>query len=78
MGHIARMEDTRNACNILVGKPEGKRPRGRRRHRWEGNIREIVWGGVGWVHLAQDRDQWRARVNTHLRGPYKARDFFIS
>jgi hypothetical protein len=51
----------RNAYNDFVGKYEGKRPRGRPRHRWENKIRmdleEIGWEGVGWLHLAQDRDQ---------------------
>jgi hypothetical protein len=51
-----------------VGKPEGKRPIGRPRRRWEYNIkmnlREIGWGGMDWIDLAQDRDQWRALVNT--------------
>jgi hypothetical protein len=51
-----------------VGKPEGKRPLGRFRHRWEENIRmdlrEIGWGGMDRIDLAQDRDQWRALVNT--------------
>jgi hypothetical protein len=46
-----------------VGKPEGKRPLGRPRRRWEDNI-EIGWGGMEWIDLAQDRDQWRAVVNT--------------
>jgi hypothetical protein len=50
-----------------MGKPEGKRPLGRPRHRWEDNIemdlREIGWGGMGWIHLAQYRYQWRAHVN---------------
>jgi hypothetical protein len=49
-----------------VGKPEGKRPLGRPRHRWEDNIkrdREIGWGGMDWFELAQDGDQWRALVN---------------
>jgi hypothetical protein len=54
------------AKSILVGKPEGKRPLGRRR--WVDNIkmdlREIGWNGVDWIDLAQDRDQWRALVNT--------------
>jgi len=57
-----------NAYNILVGNHEEKRPLGRPRRRWEGNIRmnfrEIGWKGVDWIHLAQDRDQWRILVNT--------------
>jgi hypothetical protein len=62
------MRETRNAYRILVGKPEGKRPLGRQRRRWVDNIkidvRERGWDGVGWIDLAQDRDQWRALVNT--------------
>jgi hypothetical protein len=62
------MEDLRNACKVLVGKPEGKRPLTRPRRRWEENIRmdlsEVRWEGVDWMHLAQSRDQWRAVVNT--------------
>jgi hypothetical protein len=73
--HVARMGEKRNTCRILVGKPKGKRPLGRPRCRWEENIkidlREIVWGGMDWIDLAQDRDQWRALVNTvmNLRVP---------
>jgi hypothetical protein len=65
----------RNAYRILVGKPEGKRPLGRPKRRWVDNIRmdlgEIGWDGVDWADLAQDRDQWRALVNTvmNLRVP---------
>jgi hypothetical protein len=62
------MEELRNAYEVLVGKPEGKRPFGRPRRRWEANIRmdlrEIVWKGVDWMHLDQDRDQWQDLVNT--------------
>jgi hypothetical protein len=58
----------RNAYRILVGKPEGKGPLGRPRHRWVDNIkmdlREIGWGGVDWIDLTRDRDQWRALVST--------------
>jgi hypothetical protein len=74
-GHIARMGETRNAYRTLVGKPEGKRPQGRPRRRWVDNIkidlRGIGWDGMDWIHLAQDRDQWRALVNTvmNLRVP---------
>jgi hypothetical protein len=61
------MGEKRNAYSILVGKPEGKRPLGRPRRRWVDNIkidlREIGWGGMDWIDLAQDWDQWRALVN---------------
>jgi hypothetical protein len=58
-----------------VGNPEGKTPLGRTRRRWVDNIkmnlREIGWNGMGWIDLAQDRDQWRALVNAvmNLRVP---------
>jgi hypothetical protein len=76
-GHVARTGERRNAYRILVGTPEGKRPLGRPRRRWEDNIRmdlrEIGWGGSGvdWIDLSEDRDQWRALVNTvmNLRVP---------
>jgi hypothetical protein len=70
VGHVARMGEMRNAYRILVGKPEGKRPLGRPRRKWENNtcikmdIRETGWSGMDWIDLAQDRDQWRALVNT--------------
>jgi hypothetical protein len=54
------MRDMRNAYNILVGKPEGKRPHGRLRRKWKDNIRmdlwETGWKGVDWIHLPQDGD----------------------
>jgi hypothetical protein len=57
----------------LVGKPEEKRPLGKPRHRWEDNIRmdlgEIGWGGVDWIHLTQDRDQFWALVNIIINLP---------
>jgi hypothetical protein len=67
-GHVARMGEGRNVYRVLVGKPEGKRPLQRPRRRWEYGIkmdlREVGWGGgVEWIHLAQDRDRWRAVVN---------------
>jgi hypothetical protein len=74
-GHVARIGEKRNACRILVGKPEGKRPLGRPRPRWVDNIRmdlrEIGWDDVDWIDLAQDRDQCRALVSTvmNLRVP---------
>jgi hypothetical protein len=74
-GHMACMGEVRGTYNILVGRPEGRRPLGRPRRRWENNIkmdlREIGFGDVDWVYLAQDRDRWRALVNTvmNLRVP---------
>jgi hypothetical protein len=67
-GHVARMEAKRNAYRILMGKPEGKRPLERPRCRGVDTIkmdlRETGWGGMDWIDLAQDRDPWRALVNT--------------
>jgi hypothetical protein len=58
----------RNICMIFVGNPEGKRPLGRARHRWEDNIKmdliEIEFGGLVWIVIGQVKDQWRALVNT--------------
>jgi hypothetical protein len=74
-GHVTRMGWRRNVYRLLVEKPEGKRPLGRRRRRWVNNIkknlREVGWGGTDWIDLAQDRDQWRALVNMlmNLRVP---------
>jgi hypothetical protein len=69
-GHVARMGEKRNAYRLLVGKPEGKRPLGRPSRRWANNIRmdlvEVGWGEVDWIGLAQDRDRWRALVNSVL------------
>jgi hypothetical protein len=67
------MGEVRGAYNILVGRPEGRRPLGRPRRRWEGNIK-LDLGEIGfrdWIHLAQDRDRWRALVSTviNLRVP---------
>jgi len=66
-GHVARMGERRGVYRVLVGKPEGKRPLGRSRRRWEDNIKlglhEVGCGGMDWIELAQDRDRWRALVN---------------
>jgi hypothetical protein len=67
-GHVARMGERRGVYKVLVGKPEGKRPLGRPRRRWEDNIKldltEIGIDGSNWVQLSQDRVQWRTFVNT--------------
>jgi hypothetical protein len=69
-GHVARMGEKRNAYRLLVRKPEGKRPIGRPRLRWVDNIRMDLgkrgWGDVDWTGLAQDRNRWRALVNSVL------------
>jgi hypothetical protein len=68
--HVAGMGAKKYACRILVGKPEGKRPLGKPRRNWVNNIkmylRKICWDGMDWIDLAQDRDQWRALVNTAM------------
>jgi len=67
VGRVARMGERRGVHRVLVGKPEGKRPLGRPRRKWEDNIkldlREVGRGG-DWMELVQDRDRWRALVNT--------------
>jgi hypothetical protein len=61
------MGERRGVYRVLVGKPAGKRPLGRPRCRWEDNIKinlkEVGWGGMDWIELAQDRDMWQACVN---------------
>jgi hypothetical protein len=69
VGHVARKGEDRNAYKLLVGKPEGKRPLGRRKRRWVDNIMDlggVGWGDVDWIGLAQDRNRWRALVNSVL------------
>jgi hypothetical protein len=69
------MGEKGNTYRILVENPEGKKPLGRPRRRWEDairmDLREIGWVGMDWIHLAQDTDQWRALVNMvrNLRVP---------
>jgi hypothetical protein len=64
------MGEKRNAYRLLVGKQEGKRPLGRPRRRWVDIIKmdliEVGWGDVDWIGLAQDRNRWRAVVNSVL------------
>jgi hypothetical protein len=72
------MGEKKNTYRLLVGKPEGKRPLGRPRRRWVDNIRmdleEVGWSDVDWIGLAQDRNRWRALVNSvlNLRVPWNA------
>ena len=74
-GHVARMRAGTGVYRVLVGKPEGRRPLGRPRRRWEDTIRmdfrEVGCGCVDWMELAQDRDRWRALVSAvmNLRVP---------
>jgi hypothetical protein len=69
------MGEKMNAHRLFVGKPEGKSPLERPRRRWVDNIRmdlgEVGWGDVDWIGLAQDRNKWRALVNSvlNLRAP---------
>jgi hypothetical protein len=73
-GMCSTYGEKRDAYRILVGRPEGRRPLGRPRHRWEDNIkidlREVGWG-MDWIELVQDRDRWRSVVNAvmNLRVP---------
>jgi hypothetical protein len=64
------MGEWRGVYRAVVGKPEGRRPLGRPRCRWEDDIkmdlREVGWGSIDWIDLAQDRDWWRAVVNTAM------------
>jgi hypothetical protein len=70
-GHVARMGERRGVYRVLVGRPEGMRPLGRPRRRWENNIkmdlREIGIDGANWIQLVQDRVCWRAFVNTVMK-----------
>ena len=67
MRHVVRKGERKGVYRVLVGKPEGKRPHGRTRHRWEENIKmdlqEVRCGCIDWIEVAQDRDRWQALVN---------------
>jgi hypothetical protein len=67
-GNFARLGEERGVQRLLVGKPEGKRPLGRPRRRWEDNIKrdlqKVLGVGGDWMERAQDRDRWRALVST--------------
>jgi hypothetical protein len=67
MFYLNFSREERKVYKVLVGKPEGKRPLGRPRRRWEDGIRmdlrKIGLGGVDWIRLSQDRDRWRAVVS---------------
>ena len=82
-GHVALMEEGRGVHKVLAGKPEGKRPLGRPRRRWEDNIKmdlqEVGRGCEDWMKLAQDRDRWRALVSTVMNFgvPQNAGNFLI-
>ena len=69
-GYVARMGENRDTYRVFVGKPEGKRPLGRPRRRWEDNIKmhlqEVGYGGMDWIEQAQDKDRWRPCVNAVL------------
>jgi hypothetical protein len=69
-GHVALIGDKRNAYRLFLGKQEGNRPLGKPRRRWVDNIRmdlgEVGWGDVDWIGLVQDRNRWRAVVNSVL------------
>ena len=74
-GHVARMKERRDLCRVLVAKPEGKRPLGRPRRRWDDNnkmdLQEVGCGCMEWMNLAQDKDRWWILVNAvmNLRVP---------
>ena len=71
VGNVALMGERRGVYRVLMGKPEGKKPLGIPRRRWEDNIKmdlqEVGCGGVDWIELAEDRDRWRALLTAVLK-----------
>jgi hypothetical protein len=84
VGHVALTGERRGVYRVLVGKPGGRRPLGRPRHRWEENIKmdlqEVGCGGMDWIDLAQDRKRWRTVVNAlmNVQVPQNTGNFSIS
>jgi hypothetical protein len=78
------MGERRGVYRVLVGNPEGKRPLGRPRHRWEDHteidLQEVGCGGMDWIKLAQDTDSWRALVSAvmNFQVPYNVGNFLTS
>jgi len=83
-GNVVRMGERRGEYRDLMGKPEGKRPLGRPKRRWQGNIKmdlqEVGSGGMDWIDMTLERDGWRALVNAvmKLRVPQNAGNFLTS
>jgi hypothetical protein len=82
--YVARMGEERGVNRVLLGKPEGKRPLGRPRHRWEDNImvelQQVECGGIDWIGLVQDRERWWGLANAvmNLRVQQNAGNFLTS
>ena len=68
--------ETRDMNTVLVGRPEGKKPLGKPRHRWENkskmDLQEVGWGGMDWINLTQDRDRWQVPVNAVMNEQVQA------
>ena len=71
MGHVAHIGESRGIYRVLVGKPEGKRPLGRPRYKWEDNIKTnlqaVGCGDIDWINVAWERDRWRALLNAVIK-----------